>query len=412
MKEENVKNEKKSGSVSTRIFYPSNVSGSSLYLDEKHGALFTNEVMKVSGPPPLRPYSFLIDHWRLVRIPAAENAPAATISIDNTGKEELEEKAQFPVIIFSHGLMGNSRTYTYQAMELASHGYVVVSLDHGDGSSSFTIKEPQNAEQVNLVPYDFDIFKHYDPTRKENVDYVRARRAQMEIRVKEILSAMDAILHLNKQDESYCQTSFQNKLTKDMIFMGHSFGGAASLSAAAVARPGLVRSILVQDPAIDWMTDVGRHALFDEVVVEGNGGVEGIIKKDGNVLYDGGTGGYRNQSTDMNNGGTSPEQPSLHNTSINMQFLYSNEWQDANWGNESILDHLITNNHIGAKNQKCELAVIKDMKHNESSDVHVLMPFWLSKVMNAISGKRQPLDVHRELMDKSLQFLDGMKQQQ
>lgn len=40
--------------------------------------------------------------------------------------------ATFPVVLFAHGLPSYRKTFTLQAAELASHGYVVVSMDHPD----------------------------------------------------------------------------------------------------------------------------------------------------------------------------------------------------------------------------------------------------------------------------------------
>lgn len=40
--------------------------------------------------------------------------------------------AQFPVILYSHGLIGSRKTQSHVAEELASHGYVILALDHPD----------------------------------------------------------------------------------------------------------------------------------------------------------------------------------------------------------------------------------------------------------------------------------------
>lgn len=43
---------------------------------------------------------------------------------------------QHPVVVFSHGLGGNRMLYSITCSELASQGYVVLALEHADGSAS------------------------------------------------------------------------------------------------------------------------------------------------------------------------------------------------------------------------------------------------------------------------------------
>ncbi len=66
--------------------------------------------------------SFFFDHLTLTSIPAYTHAEVA--SADET----------FPIILFSHGWNGFSSQNAGQALELASHGYVVVGLQHTYGA--------------------------------------------------------------------------------------------------------------------------------------------------------------------------------------------------------------------------------------------------------------------------------------
>lgn len=50
--------------------------------------------------------------------------------------------APYPFVIFSHGLAGNRNTYSSTCIELASHGYVVLAVEHADGSASMVKKAP------------------------------------------------------------------------------------------------------------------------------------------------------------------------------------------------------------------------------------------------------------------------------
>lgn len=64
----------------------------------------------ISIPP------FLLSHLQYVQSNAYMDAGVA--------------KAQYPVLLFSHGLTGFRNQNTFQVEELASHGYIVVSIDH------------------------------------------------------------------------------------------------------------------------------------------------------------------------------------------------------------------------------------------------------------------------------------------
>ncbi|MEW6402464.1 MAG: hypothetical protein AB1649_11745 [Chloroflexota bacterium] len=66
--------------------------------------------------------SFFLDHLSLVKTPAYVDALIA------------EQEDGFPVIVFSHGWNGFEAQNTAQAIELASHGYVVVALNHPYGA--------------------------------------------------------------------------------------------------------------------------------------------------------------------------------------------------------------------------------------------------------------------------------------
>ncbi len=66
--------------------------------------------------------SFFLDHLALVKIPAYKDAAVASA-----------EKS-FPIILFSHGWQGFNAQNTGQALELASHGFVVVGVQHTYGA--------------------------------------------------------------------------------------------------------------------------------------------------------------------------------------------------------------------------------------------------------------------------------------
>ena len=66
--------------------------------------------------------SYFLDHLALVNVPAFKDAKAATAD------------QGYPIILFSHGWTGFNAQNTGQALELASHGFIVVAVQHTYGA--------------------------------------------------------------------------------------------------------------------------------------------------------------------------------------------------------------------------------------------------------------------------------------
>ena len=101
-----------------QVWYPSEPSAS----DEQahwmnNASLYAPAVSTHIGMP-----SFFLDHLALVKVPAYVDAKIA------------REETPFPVIIFSHGWQGFNAQNTGQALQLASHGYVVIGVQHTYGA--------------------------------------------------------------------------------------------------------------------------------------------------------------------------------------------------------------------------------------------------------------------------------------
>ncbi len=65
---------------------------------------------------------FFLDHLALVKLPAYKDLKVAP-----SGK-------RYPIILFSHGWNGFNAQNTSQALQLASHGFVVVTVQHPYGA--------------------------------------------------------------------------------------------------------------------------------------------------------------------------------------------------------------------------------------------------------------------------------------
>ena len=101
-----------------QIWYPSEAAPS----DERapwmsHADIFAPAIAAYIDLP-----SFFLDHLALVEMPAYRESKVART---NEG---------YPVILFSHGWNGFNAQNTGQALELASHGYIVIGVQHTYGA--------------------------------------------------------------------------------------------------------------------------------------------------------------------------------------------------------------------------------------------------------------------------------------
>ena len=101
-----------------QVWYPSEAGPS----DERapwmsHAEIFAPAIAAYIDLP-----SFFLDHLALVEMPAYKESKVARTS------------EGYPVILFSHGWNGFNAQNTGQALELASHGYIVIGVQHTYGA--------------------------------------------------------------------------------------------------------------------------------------------------------------------------------------------------------------------------------------------------------------------------------------
>lgn len=256
------------------------------------------------------------------KLPAFRNAKLADYWAKNTseddsssdeeehGKETYEdEKPTFPVIIFSHGLGGSRLCYSTICGELASFGFIVVAVEHRDGSGARTLvnlpsnvdaaeiesstaeiisgnddenesrsknKKVQRREKRGLNPYyimDYilpkDNAQDTSPHNPHGVDS-KLRNAQIELRLEEIKEAYHvlglindgkgeevALLNLRKKGSIGSSSMGLTGITWDswkgsmfldkVTAMGHSFGGATTIQ-------------LCRDQSLQWL---GQGVILD-----------------------------------------------------------------------------------------------------------------------------------------------------
>ncbi|CAK4082704.1 unnamed protein product [Aphanomyces euteiches] len=155
----------------------------------------------------------------------------------------------WPVVVFSHGLGGSLEMYSSFAQSLASEGFIVVSLNHSDGSGAVF----RNLDNVTYTYYD-------RPPASYAADWTglgyQYRNKQLKQRVQHVRDVVDAIIALQNDASSV----FYQQINIDKIAVaGHSFGGATALTAAK------------RDARLKVMVglDIWMEPLDEDVVAEG-----------------------------------------------------------------------------------------------------------------------------------------------
>ena len=147
---------KESDHVTVRILYPTmdEVGSPIPYLRPHTSEAFCQETMKYGAPPPLKEFGWMLHTWRLTQIPAFHHAQPLLL-----GKSS-------PMIVFSPGVGGTAEIYSYQTLALAANGYVVVVVEHADGSAPVVsrqdgsvLRRDVSVEQVSFTQCNCIVFR-------------------------------------------------------------------------------------------------------------------------------------------------------------------------------------------------------------------------------------------------------------
>ncbi|MFO1445437.1 dienelactone hydrolase family protein [Bacillus sp. Bva_UNVM-123] len=129
----------------------------------------------------------------------------------------------YPILVFSHGAYGikdsNSSTYT----ELASHGYVVVSIDH-PYHSFFTRSEDGTVAMINS-DFSHEV-ENMNKGSYSNEELYNIIQKWMKLRTDDMNFVIDTILKKAQNDNT---PLYQHINTEKIGVFGHSMGGAASV---------------------------------------------------------------------------------------------------------------------------------------------------------------------------------------
>ncbi len=145
---------------------------------------------------------FLFDHLRLVQTHAKAELPPTT------------QEQNYPVILFSHGAGTTMEVATSQSEDLASHGYIVVAIDHPYVSAATDF--PDRIVKAREATTNFDTPEPAKP-------------------ITQIMADDDAfvIATLSQINAGQWIPLLQGKLNLDQIgVIGHSVGGAVAYNMA------------------------------------------------------------------------------------------------------------------------------------------------------------------------------------
>ncbi|MBN2118725.1 MAG: dienelactone hydrolase family protein [Anaerolineales bacterium] len=204
-----------------KIYYPAKDDGSKPFSPYFHSPRLVKLFAEFYGMP-----DFLFDHLNLVKTNSKEGLP-------------LSDKEQsYPVILFSHGAGTTMEIQTSQSEDLASHGYVVVAVDHTYVSAA-------------------TVFPDRIVSHKEAItDFNTAEPAEI---ITQIMAddASFVIDKLSEMDAGKIDSIFTGRLDIDQIgAIGHSVGGAVAYNLAihdsrvkaAIDLDGVVYITLKWDP--------------------------------------------------------------------------------------------------------------------------------------------------------------------
>jgi dienelactone hydrolase len=187
--------------IIAKIWYPSSTKpdSHSPYIDDLDRTL---SVM-TTGLSPLSKLILNRLYLGRIQVPSTINATLA------------EGQDGFPIILLSPGFGGVNFLNTFYALEFASHGFIVIGINHPGWSSGTLLLD---GSQVAFKPVDFNDVDRADTLFAEII----AQKAN------NLSAVLDELFNLNTTTDSW----FYQKIDPTKIFAaGHSSGGSASFLA-------------------------------------------------------------------------------------------------------------------------------------------------------------------------------------
>lgn len=153
--------------------------------------------------------------------------------------QDAKENKAYPLVLFSHGAFGYYESNTSTYMELASHGYVVVSMDHP--YHSFFTQDTDgktvtvNPEMIQGIQYINSEAATEEEIFELSAQWLKLRRDDLNFVIDSVKTAADKGLDPEEwyvtdgKEENILQALGLVNFDKIGV-MGHSLGGAAAVS--------------------------------------------------------------------------------------------------------------------------------------------------------------------------------------
>lgn len=146
---------------------------------------------------------FVFSGIKFIKTYSQPDAPITSVFVKTMS--DKQSQMPFPVIIFSHGGGVVAQQYTYMLEELASHGFIVVGINH-----------PYNAATVRYP--DGRVIKSM---YREKARDAKGKAELLELNVQDVRFALNKIEELVASKDIFWSHADLNKIG----IMGHSFGG-------------------------------------------------------------------------------------------------------------------------------------------------------------------------------------------
>lgn len=157
-------------------------------------------------------------HLSLIKTAAIVDAPLATAD------------APYPVAIYSPSWSGYKTDNTFQTQELASHGFVVIGIEH-------PCAVPMAIYPNGKIIYSTLPTPDYVSSVTAMAKFLRVAEAQIALRTRDVSFVLDRLSQIDTQLPQLRGNGTPPRRTLDLAkigMFGHSFGGAVAAQACAV----------------------------------------------------------------------------------------------------------------------------------------------------------------------------------